>query len=185
VSWRIPIPGPGVSLRLASHGRRSYELALANSADLVALFRALAAAGAAPAQESAPSCWTRYEKARLAIRRGRLDHPFAKFVLLPFVLAIPAFHLHQHIAYGSGIGEYTSFGLKAYLTAFAIWWAAWLIGVILSGAVLRVVIETGTLLMVFLRAGQVNDIRRWLERFASATLYLGLPAWLILRIYGG
>lgn len=184
-SWRILIPGPGASLRLASHGRWGYGLALSNSTDLAALFRALVAAGAAPAQESALSCWTRYESARLAIRRGWLDHPFVKFVLLPLVLALPAFHLHQHIAYGSGIGEYTSFGLKAYLTAFALWWAAWVIGVILSGTVLRVVIEVGTVLAVFLRGEQVSDIRRWLERFASAALYLGLPSWLLLRILGG
>ncbi|GJI91266.1 hypothetical protein RugamoR1_44290 [Rugamonas sp. R1(2021)] len=72
-----------------------------------------------------------HARARLALRRRKLDLPLAKFVLLPLALAIPAFHLHQHIAYG----EYYSFGLKAYLVAFALRWAAWSIGGVLSAAI--------------------------------------------------
>jgi apolipoprotein N-acyltransferase len=114
---------------------------------------------------------------------GRLDHPLAKFVVLPFVLAIPAFRLHQHIAFGSTFGEYYTFGLAAYLMAFALWWAAWAIGVVLCAAVLRAAIETGTLVAVLLRPGQAIGARRWLERLGLATLYLGLPAWLLLRVF--
>jgi apolipoprotein N-acyltransferase len=118
------------------------------------------------------------------MRRGRLDHPLVKFALLPLALAIPAFHLHQHIAYGSAFGEYYSYGLKAYLSAFALWWAAWSIGVVLSAALLRAAIEIGTLLTALLRPGQTIVIRRWLERIAHTALYLGLPAWLLLKVYG-
>ncbi|HJV51295.1 MAG TPA: apolipoprotein N-acyltransferase [Noviherbaspirillum sp.] len=180
--WRVPIPGPGASLRLASGERWRYGLALADTA---ALARALASAGGAPVQVSASSRVMTYAKARLAVRRGRLDHPLAKFVLFPILLAVPAFSLHQHIAYGSGLGEYTTFGLKAYLTAFSLWWASWAIAVVLSAAALRAVIEAGTLLAVLLCPVQAVDMRCWLERFARAALYLGLPSWLLLRVYGG
>lgn len=179
--WRVPVPGPGASLRLVSGERWRYGLALANPTTLA---RALALTGGAPTQESTPSRETTYAKARLAIRRGRLDHPFVKFVLFPIALALPAFRLHQHIAYGSSFGEYYTFGLKAYLTAFSLWWAAWAIGVVLSAAALRAAIEAGTMLAVLLRPGQAINIRRWLERLGLAALYLGLPTWLLLRALG-
>jgi apolipoprotein N-acyltransferase len=175
--WRVPFPCPGASLRLGSGERWRYGLA---HTDPAALARTLAADGA-PAQQSTSSPATTYAQASGAIRRGRLDQPLAKFVLLPLALAIPAFRLHQHIAHGSAFGEYYTFGLTAYLTSFALWWAAWAIGVLLCAAALRAAIEAGTLLAVLLRPGQAVGARRWLERLGLAALYLGLPAWLLLR----
>jgi len=169
--WRVPIPAEGAALRLASGGRWRYGLA---HADAVALAHALAAAGA-PVQESAPSGATAYARARLAVRRGRLDHPLVKFVLFPLLLALPAFRLHQHIAYGSTFGEYYSFGLAAYLTTFALWWAAWAIGVVLFAAALRAVIEAGTLTAVWWRPASGVAARRVLEACGRAALYLSLP----------
>ena len=98
------------------------------------------------------------------------------------LLAIPAFRLHQHIAYGSGFGEYYTFGLAAYVTTFGLWWAAGAIGVVLCAAVLRAGIEVGTLAVLLLRPARAIDARRWLERVGLALLYIGLPAWLLLRI---
>ena len=102
--------------------------------------------------------------------------------MFPLLLAIPAFRLHQHIAYGSGFGEYYTFGLATYLTTFGLWWAAWAIGVVLCAAVLRAGIEVGTLAVLLLRPARAIDARRWLERAGLALLYIGLPAWLLLRI---
>ena len=107
-----------------------------------------------------------------------------KFVLFPLALALPAFRLHQHIAYGSAFGEYYTFGLNAYLTAFALWWAEWTIGVVLWAAALRAAIEAGSLLVVFLRPRQAAAARQGLERLGLAALYLGPPALLLLRIVG-
>jgi apolipoprotein N-acyltransferase len=178
--WRVPLPVPGASLRLASGECWRYGLA---HADPIALAQALAAAGGAPARDHISSRATTYAQARLALRRGRLDRPLAKFALFPLALAIPAFRLHQHIAYGSAFGEYYTFGLTAYLTTFALWWAAWAIGVLLCAAALRAAIEAGTLAAVLLRPGNAISARRWLERLGLATLYLGLPTWLLLRIF--
>lgn len=176
--WRLPIPCRGVTLRLASGA--SHGLAHANP---VALTRVLAAAGAAiPARP--PTRASLYAQARGAIRRGRLDHPLVKFVLLPLVLAIPAFRLHQHITFGSSFGEYEAFGLKAYLAAFALWWAAWVIGVVLTAAGVRAAIEAGTLATLAVRPGQAIDARRWFERLGLVALYLGVPLWLLVRITG-
>jgi apolipoprotein N-acyltransferase len=125
---------------------------------------------------------TRYAQVRLASRHGRLDRPLAKFGLLPLALAIPAFRLHQHIAYGSAFGELYSFGLKAWLSTFALWWAAWAIGVVLCATALRAAIEAGTLAGVWLAPQRAVVARRALERLGLAVLYLGMPAWLLLRI---
>lgn len=179
--WRLPIPGPGLVVQLASGQRWRYGLAVSNPDVLAA---AIAAAGGSPVRERQGAVMQIYVQAKLAIRRSRLDHPLAKYLLLPLALALPAFHLYQHIAYGSALGEYYSFGLKAYLTAFALWWAAWSIGVVLCETLVRAAIEAGTLLAALLRPMQAADIRHRLERLGHAGLYLGLPAWLLLKIYG-
>jgi apolipoprotein N-acyltransferase len=181
--WYLPLPCPGFSLRLGSGQPWHYGLALANPS---ALASALAAAGGFPFQKhnSARAALHTYAQAGLAMRRSRLDHPVAKYVLLPLALAIPAFHLQQHIAYGGAFGEYYSFGLKAYLSAFAIWWGAWSIGVVLSEALLRAAIETGTLLAALLRPARTIAIRHWLERGRRVALFFGLPAWLFVTVYG-
>jgi apolipoprotein N-acyltransferase len=176
--WRIPVPGPGASLRLASGERWPYGIGLD---DPSALERALREAGGASLRALPPSRASAYLET-LAVRRGRLAHPLAKFVLLPLALALPAFRLHQHIAYGSAFGEYHTFGPLAYLQGFALWWAAWAMGVVLCAALLRVIIEAGTIVGVLLRPAASLQIRRWLERLGLAALYLGLPAWLLLRM---
>jgi apolipoprotein N-acyltransferase len=174
--WRLPLPSAGAALQLTTG--RPWRFGVA-ARDTAALARAWAAAGGpTPPPQSA------YERAREAMRLGRLGHPLAKFVALPLLLAVPAFHLHQHIAYGSGVGEYLTFGLQAYLQAFAIWWAAWAIGVLLLAAVLRLFIEAAALLGAVLRPGLALPLRRGLERGALALLYLSLPAWLLLRVSG-
>jgi apolipoprotein N-acyltransferase len=98
------------------------------------------------------------------------------------LLALPAFRLHQHIAYGGTLGEYLSFGLAAYVKGFALWWAAWAIGVLACAAVLRTATEAGTLLAVVARPARAGEVRRWLEQGALVALYLGLPVWLLLQL---
>jgi apolipoprotein N-acyltransferase len=180
--WKLPLPSRGLSLRLASGQRWRYELALRNPQ---ALISALAAGGVAlrdPGSVRAPL--QTYAQAGMAVRGSRLDHPLVKYLLLPLALAIPAFHLHQHISYGAALGEYYSFGLRAYLSAFALWWAAWSIGVVLCEALLRAAIEAGTLLAALVRPARTIAIRAVLERGGHAALFLGLPGWLLMTVYG-
>lgn len=177
--WRLALPGQGAWLRLASGGRWPYGIA---TADPFALAPALRAAGAAALQEAPPSRASLYARARVAIRRGRLDHPLAKFVLLPLALAVPAFRLHQHIAYGSTFGEWQTYGATAYLSAFALWWAAWVIGVVLCAAALRVLIESAAIAVLLLHPASALPVRRALERLGLLALYLGVPVWLLVRL---
>lgn len=172
--WWVPVPGPGAWLRLGSGRRWAFGL-LAHPAVL-----AHALQGAHP--PTPPASPTSVYLATWLATQGkrRLAHPVAKFVLLPLLLAIPAFRLHQHIMYGSGLGEYHASGLAAWLTGLAIWWAAWAMGVVLFAAVLRAAIEAGTFAAVFVGPSAATQVRRWLERLGLTALYLGPPAWLLL-----
>lgn len=198
--WRLPIPAAGVTLRLAPGRPWRYGLmvddpagfaaALATVSATASVTASVTASATASAQQANPvSRWLAvmavYGQARMALRRWRWDHPLVKFAALPLAMAIPAFHLHQHIAFGSALGEYYTFGLAAYLRGFALWWAAWTIGVVLCAALLRAGIEAAALLAALLRPAAATGIRSALERVGHALLYVGLPAWLLLNIVRG
>ncbi|MEO6171796.1 MAG: hypothetical protein ABIP02_01625 [Arenimonas sp.] len=119
---------------------------------------------------------------RQAVARRRIDNFVLKFILFPLVPALPAFRLHQHIAYGGTFGEYQSFGLKAYLIALFIWWASWVIGMVLFAALLRAVIEAGTLLAISLHSEHAIDVRKSLEMLGHFFFYIGVPAWLLIKL---
>lgn len=173
--WRLLLPCPGLCLQLAS-GQR-LQLGLARP-------QVLADALAADASVPEPQPIAAYVQASLAVHRSWLDHPLPRYALLSLALAIPAFHLQQQIAHGGPFGEYYTYGLKAYLSAFAIWWAAWGIGVALSDALLRVLVAAATLLAALVRPQRATAVRRSLHSASHAALYLGLPAWLVLTVYG-
>ena len=176
--WNLPLPGPGVSLKLLSG--RSLNIA---TADPSALVQALLEAGAS--LEFAPALSRRalvFAHLRASTPRWRIDHPAIKFLLFPLVPALPAFRLHQHIAYGSTFGEYYSFGLKAYLSALLIWWASWAIGLSLYAAFLRVLVEAGSLATLELRPDRAGTLRQYLESAARLLYYVGAPSWLLVRV---
>ncbi len=180
--WHVPLPTSGVWLRLTSGLRWHYGIALDYPASLA---HALAAAGGAPVPPEPASRLQVYARACAAMQRGWLDQPLAKFVLLPLALALVAFRLHQHIAYGGTFGEFYTFGLRAYLTTLALWWAAWTIGVTLCAAALRAAIEVGTVSVVLLSPVHATAARHALQRIGLAALYLGLPALLVLKVLHG
>jgi apolipoprotein N-acyltransferase len=174
--WRWPLPAPGATLCMASGERHALA-----GADPVALQAAL---GATP---QPPSRTAHLAHAMLAARADRhrwawLAHPVMKFVLLPLLFAIPAFRLHQHIAYGGSFGEWQTFGAQAWLIGFGLWWAAWIIGVAIAAAVLRAGIEGATVLTLALKPSALVPARRLFERVGLVVLYLGLPAWLMARV---
>ncbi len=182
-AWRWPLPSAGTWISLASGTRWGGGLALA---DLPALADALVRAGVAPALGRAKDGRiAAYMRLRARLPQRWWDHGFVKFVLYPLVLALPAFRLHQHIAYGGTFGEYQSYGLQAYLSALAIWWASWAIGLVLFAAVLRILTEAGTLLALLLQPARAGDARRWLETGARLLFFVGVPAWWLLRISAG
>lgn len=178
--WRLPVPTQGAGLRLSSGARWSFGVALRNP---LAFAQALATAGGPTAADSTAARRLAYVRTCLAMPRNWLDHPATKFVFFPLLLALPAFRLHQYIAYGGLFGELYTFGLKAYLTTLGLWWAAWAIGVLLCAAGIRAAIEVATGVLIALRPAKAVPTRQMLERLGLVALYLGLPAWLLARVY--
>lgn len=182
-AWRLQLPSAGASIELASGQRWSAGIAVA---DLPALADALVQAGASPAlAEAKDGRVAAYARLRAMSPRRWLDHRFVKFMLFPLLPALPAFRLHQHIAFGGTFGEYQTYGLKAYLLALVIWWASWVIGLVLFAAVLRIITEAGTWLALLLKPARAGATRQWLEIGARLLFYVGMPAWWVLRIWAG
>lgn len=173
-AWRLPLPGTGV--HLLSRGAAPVSLQLRDPA----LVRRALMPGDAAAP--APRAWPAFVHARASTRRPWLDRPCAKFLLFPLLPAGIAFRLHQHIAYGGTFGEYQTFGLKAWLSGFVLWWADWAIAMVLFAAVLRVAVEALALLAAGLRPASAQPERDALEWIARLAFWLGAPAWLVLRL---
>lgn len=176
--WRLPWPAPGLSLAFEG---KTWPLVAARPQALIGSLRAAGAPLPPPGGDSRAA---RYDWARQCRPRLRLARPLAKFVLLPLGLAVPAFALHQHIAYGGFLGELYSYGPRAYLQAFALWWAAWALGVAITAAVLRLVIEGAAWLGVWWQPQAAVRVRLGLEQAGLALLYAGLPIWLLMKLLG-
>lgn len=173
--------GLGEGLQLQFDATRLHLLHPQAPALQQALRQAALATGAR--LQTAESSWPPYAQARQTLARSLLARPAPKFLLLPLLLAVPAYALHQHIAYGSWLGELHSFGLAALLRGFALWWGAWAFGVALCAAALRLLIEAAAWLAAWRRPAQALAARLSLEQLGLLLLYLGLPAWLAFRIW--
>ncbi len=181
--WRMPFPGIGVDLEFVSGRRFAPGMVCA---DPRALHQALSAAGA-PVQlaDTASGRMADYAAARARSLRPWLDHGLTRFGLFPLIPALPAFRLHQHIAFGGTFGEYYTYGLQAWLSGLLIWWAAWSMGLMLFAALLRIGGELSTGLALAWRpdrASSFRSIQEWLIRLA---FFLGPPLWLLLRVLWG
>ncbi|MCG6118701.1 MAG: apolipoprotein N-acyltransferase [Aquimonas sp.] len=177
--WRLPLPSGGGSLQLAD---APWPTAVALQ-DPRGLRRALLAAGA-PLVDSRPrpSLLEAVLAYRAAARRPWLDHALFKFGLFPLVPALPAFRLHQYIAFGGTFGELLTFGAKAWLLGLGIWWLSWSLGLMLFAALLRALIEPLNLACLALRPALGFSVRHWLEWLGRLLFYLGIPLWLLLRL---
>lgn len=181
--WRLPLPAPGAWLRLAAGMRFTHGLA---GVDVPVLAQALGRAGAPAALAQAGHArMAAYGHARAAMRRRWFDQPLVKFGLFPLLPALPAFRLHQIIAYGGTFGELQTFGAKAWLLALLIWWASWIAGMTLYAAVLRVPIEAGTWAVLFTAPARAVGVRRGLEIAGRLLYYVGAPALLLVRVLQG
>ena len=121
----------------------------------------------------------------MAVRRWWIDATWFKHGLYPLVPALPAFRLHQHIAYGGTFGEWLTFGPKAWLLALLVWWASWVVAMVLVGALLRVLVEAIALAGAAWRPTGAPPLRRGLEAAGRLLYFVGVPAWLLLRLLAG
>lgn len=181
--WLLPLPGYGLQIEFVSGRRWPSGIQLA---DPHALLQMLTVAGA-PAQfaDAHSVRIADYARWRAAAIWRWLDHPVVKFGCFPLVAALPAFRLHQYIAFGGTFGEWYTFGAQAWLLGLAIWWAAWSIGLMLYAAALRVSAELLCLVIQRLQPQRLAPARHMTEIAIRALYYLGVPVWLGLQVLGG
>jgi apolipoprotein N-acyltransferase len=173
--WTVPLPEAGVSLRLRSGKRLRYGLAVA---DPVALIDALAAA--APRRDAPGYRTALYARAKSAARRW-WQHPLFKYVAFALAPTVPLFRLHQWIAYGGTFGEYYTYGLQAYLLAFAIYWATTIISLVLYASALRAVAEPIAFVSAHIAPGHAATARIAIERTVAILYFGGVPLFLVIR----
>ena len=175
-AWRVPLPGGGLTLQ--AQGAAPLHLA---GIDPRALEAGLASSGRSPT--AVPARAAHWWSAWATTRHAWLDHPLVKFVLFPLVPALPAFRLHQVIAYGGTFGEYYTYGLKAWLLGLLLWWASWAANLALIATGLRALVEAGTAATVLAAPGHTARVRRGLMTAARALYFVGIPAWLAWRLW--
>jgi len=179
LAW-LTAPHTPVALELASGQVLRERIEMIDPAMLATVLRA---AGAALHPEDAVTATRLADAAARATAYHRiLDHGAVRHALFPLLLALPAFRLHQHIAFGGTFGEYLSYGLGAWLGGLLIWWAAWSLGLMLYAVVLRVLVEIANAATRVSRHRDTAGLRPMLEHLARALYFLGPPVWLLTRV---
>jgi apolipoprotein N-acyltransferase len=182
VPWQIPVPTNGMTLVLRSGRSFPYGLAVA---DPIALIDAIADAGASEAVRAAACDWSAiYGRSRRGSRapwQRWIDAPFFKFGVVALVPTLPLFRLHQWIAYGGTFGEYYTYGLQAYVLGFAVFWATFVVDLVLYAAILRAAAELAMLAVARVAPERVGKARAIAET-THWILYLGGIAAFLIRL---
>jgi hypothetical protein len=177
--WRLPLPGPGVALRLRSGALLHPGL---EAADLEPLLGALAEAGGVEAaREALRQPWVVYAHAKQTRARRFFDHPLFKFPGFSLLPTGILFNAHQHIAYGGTLGQWRLEGPAAWLLTFAEYWGTVCVYLVLYASVWRALAELAALLAARAGSARAARMRRVVE-FACGTLYyVGVPALVLTR----
>lgn len=169
VPWRVPLPRPGVTLRLRAGG--SLSVALDDPGTLLVLL------GADPDRPI-----VRWAAARTRARRGAWYRPLLRYPVFGLVPGAILFRTHQWIAYGGTFGQYYLLGLRAYLGTFAIYWATVTMYLVLWSNLCRLVVEAVTLVGAWAAPADVTALRQRAERAWTLSYYGGALLVLVLRL---
>ena len=178
-AWRLPLPGPGVWLRLRSGSVLRPGL---EAQDLEPLLDALAEAGGVDsARDALRDPFILYGHAKRRHPRGLLGRPLFKFPgfsLLPTAVLVNA---HQHIAYGGSLGQYYLEGLVPWLQTLGFYWAMVCVYLVLYASALRTLAEAVALLAARADAARAARVRRTVELACGLLYYVGVPAFVLAR----
>lgn len=165
-AWRVPAPGPGVTLRLASGRRFERELEPLADVDWSQLL-------GVPHHEAR---LTAFGRARAALHRTDWQARLFKYAVFPLLPIILIFRVHQRLAYGSAFGEYQVYGLGRYLISFALDAGATLAHLVVLAGVVRLFVELIALIDGALLPPRARTTRRAAEWASRLVYYGGIPA---------
>lgn len=169
--WRVPLPRPGVSLRLRSG--RHLVVALDDPGALLARLGM---------DEDRDRPVVRWAAARARREPAPWHRPLVRFPLFALAPGAILFRTHQWIAYGGTFGQYYLLGLRAYLLTFAVYWATVTVYLVLWANVWRLLAEAVTLAAAYLAPDRALAVRRAVERGWTAVYYGGALVVLVVRL---
>lgn len=169
-AWSVPLPGPGLSVRLRQGPRYSLQ------ADSPAPLLAAVGAGAPPSPVVVI-----YAEARSEAGVTRWYHLLGKYGLFPLPFAAILFRLHQFLVHGGLLGQYYLEGLVPYLSTLGQVWSIVVINFVLYASAWRGAAEALCLAAAWTAPARATSVRRWLERTVQVAYYAGLPLLLARR----
>ncbi len=167
-SWRLPLPGPGVSLALAS-GRR-----FARTLETDAPPERFGPTPAKPGRAATASA--AFAEARARWHRRSLAAYALKYAAFPLLPAAILFRTHQYITYGGAFGQWRMMGPAAYLRSGAEYLIGTAAHLIVLAAVLRAAAELLALAGTWAFPRRAALFRRAVELGCRLLYYAGVPA---------
>ena len=177
--WSVPLPGPGIDLRVKDDRSVRYGLELANPEKFTE--RLSGVRGSSQISLGGEGARFAFWSARWAVVSHSIRRLLIKFPIFALVPTLPLFRVHQLIAYGGMLGEYYQYGLKAYLLAFAIYWATLTIYLVIYAAVLRVPIEVVCAIVAIVAPSSAARAREITEIAGRWLFYVSVPVFVVLR----
>jgi hypothetical protein len=178
--WRVPLPGPGFSLRMRSGRLAGYGI---QSADPLPLLREIARDVKAPRDlsELTQHPVVAWAHARAGEAPTHWFGYIGKFGLFALPVAGILFNAHQHIAYGGFWGQYYLEGPGPYARTAAVHFATVVAYLVLYAGTVRAIGETFAFAAAHVAPTSASRVRRVVERFCLLAYYLGVPILLALR----
>jgi hypothetical protein len=175
--WRIPLPRPGLALRLRSGRLLPYGICTdATDRPLDVLAAAGVDVDRARSHPTVVYARERARRARFGWRRLLL-----KFVVFAVVPTAILFNAHQYIAYGGTFGQYYLYGAVAYLETLAIYWSLTVIHLVLYASLWRGLAEIAALAAAWLAPAGAGRARQAAEIACAVLYYGGVPLLLLYR----
>jgi hypothetical protein len=175
VPWAVPLPEPGVWLRMRSGRRLGYGLAVDDPTTLLA---ALAEAGVDVPRAHPTVVWAH---ARAAVPPRGWPQRLAKFVVFGALPAGVLFNAHQHIAYGGTFGQWYLLGPGAWVATLAVYWGTVVAYLVLWAATWRWLGELVALAAAAAAPSHAAKVRRTVELVCGVAYWVGVPVVLALR----
>ncbi|MET0404093.1 MAG: hypothetical protein ABW123_16900, partial [Cystobacter sp.] len=169
-SWRLPLPGPGLTFGMRSGRDFQYGLQVG---DPLAVLEAL---GREPAQahERILHPCVAFSHARATVLRPGWPRRALAYLLFPLVTGGIMFRANQYISYGGPFAQYRMYGLGPYLLSFFTYWMYFTASLVLFAAFLRVLAEVLAVGGTWLSSRHAKGMRRFVEG-SHVLLYFVVP----------